>query len=47
MRATALCGLGTSTTMPIQSSLRNFRPQFLSHIDGDFCPVCSQNGGEA
>ena len=46
MRATALCGLGTSTTMPIMSCIRNFRPQLLSHIDGDFCPVCSQIGGE-
>jgi len=46
MRATALCGLGTSTTMPIMSCIRNFRPQLLSHIDGDFCPVCSLTGGD-
>ncbi len=47
MRATSRCGLGTSTTMPIMSCLRNFRPQLISHIDGNDCPVCSLNGGKA
>ena len=45
MRATALCGLGTSTTVPITSCLKNFRPTLLSHIDGDDCPVCRYYGG--
>ena len=42
MQNTALCGLGVSNTVPVLSCLRNFRPAFLSHIDKDFCPVCSK-----
>lgn len=46
MRATALCGLGHSTAVPVQTSLKNFRGAYLSHIDKDFCPVCSQEGDD-
>lgn len=45
MKATSLCGLGVSNTMPVQTCLRNFYPAFLSHIDRDVCPVCSLVGG--
>ncbi len=45
MSCTSLCGLGASTTVPVTSCLRNFRSAFLSHIDGDYCPVCSAHGG--
>ncbi|MCR5387823.1 MAG: NADH-quinone oxidoreductase subunit NuoF [Lachnospiraceae bacterium] len=44
---TALCGLGSSSTVPVVSCMKNFKSAFLSHIDGDFCPVCGANGGEA
>ncbi|MFR5731583.1 MAG: NADH-ubiquinone oxidoreductase-F iron-sulfur binding region domain-containing protein [Clostridium sp.] len=46
MRLTALCGLGHSTAVPVTSSIQNFYSQYLSHIDRDHCPVCSQTGGE-
>lgn len=45
MRLTALCGLGHSTAVPVMSSIQNFYSQCLKHIDKDFCPVCSQEGG--
>lgn len=45
MSCTSLCGLGASTTVPVTSCLRNFHSAFLSHIDGDYCPVCSAYGG--
>ncbi len=45
MRATALCGLGSSTTVPVMSCLKNFRSALISHIDGDACPICRKNGG--
>lgn len=45
MRATALCGLGSSTTVPVMSCLKNFRPALLAHIDGEDCPVCRYYGG--
>jgi NADH:ubiquinone oxidoreductase subunit F (NADH-binding) len=46
MRNTALCGLGVSTTVPVTTCIQNFKKEFLAHIDGDFCPVCSKNGGD-
>ena len=46
MKNTALCGLGVSSTVPVVSTLNNFRKDFLDHIDGEFCPVCSENGGD-
>ena len=46
MRLTALCGLGHSTAVPVTTSIQNFRSAYLSHIDKDYCPICSQTGGE-
>ena len=46
MRLTALCGLGHSTAVPVTSSIQNFYTYYLKHIDKDYCPVCSQEGGE-
>lgn len=46
MRLTSLCGLGHSTAVPVMSSLQNFMSCYEHHIDGDVCPVCSQEGGE-
>lgn len=46
MRLTALCGLGHSTAVPVLSSIQNFHSCYLKHIDKDYCPVCSQEGGE-
>ena len=40
MRLTALCGLGHSTAVPELSSIRNFYPTYLHHIDKDKCNVC-------
>lgn len=40
MRLTALCGLGHSTAVPVLSSIRNFYPTYLYHIDKDKCNVC-------
>lgn len=45
LRTTALCGLGHSTAVPVLSSIQNFRESYLHHIDKDFCPVCSKEGG--
>ncbi len=45
MRLTALCGLGHSTAVPVTSSIQNFKTCYLDHIDKDYCPVCSQEGG--
>ena len=42
MRLTALCGLGHSTAVPVQTSIQNFRKEYLAHIDRDYCPVCTQ-----
>ena len=47
MQLTALCGLGVSTAVPVTSSIRNFYPVYLKHIDKDYCPVCSEEGAEA
>lgn len=46
MRLTALCGLGASTTVPVTTSIQNFRSEYLKHIDKDFCPVCGAKGGK-
>lgn len=46
MRLTALCGLGHSTAVPVMTSLQNFMKCYEHHIDKDYCPVCSQAGGE-
>lgn len=40
MRLSALCGLGHSTAVPVLSSIRNFYPTYLHHIDKDKCNVC-------
>lgn len=40
MQLTALCGLGHSTAVPVLSSIRNFYPTYLHHIDKDKCNVC-------
>lgn len=45
MRLTALCGLGHSTAVPVLSSIQNFYSCYLRHIDKDYCPVCSEEGG--
>ncbi len=45
MQMTSLCGLGVSTAVPVQSSIQNFRKEYLKHIDKDFCPVCGRKGG--
>ena len=45
MRLTALCGLGHSTAVPVLSSIQNFYPTYLHHIDKDPCPVCMPKGG--
>lgn len=44
MRLTALCGLGHSTAVPVLSSIRNFYPTYLHHIDKDKCNVCMCGG---
>ncbi|MDD5953019.1 MAG: NADH-ubiquinone oxidoreductase-F iron-sulfur binding region domain-containing protein [Oscillospiraceae bacterium] len=46
MKNTSLCGLGVSATVPVSTCISNFRGEFLKHIDGDYCPVCSLNGGK-
>ena len=42
MPLTAPCGLGHSTAVPVQTSIQNFRKEYLAHIDRDYCPVCTQ-----
>ena len=41
MQLTSLCGLGVSTSVPVLSSIRNFRREYLRHIDRDPCRICS------
>jgi len=45
MANTALCGLGRSTTVPVVTSIQNFKKIYLNHIDGENCPICKRNGG--
>lgn len=45
MQLTALCGLGVSTSVPVLTSIYNFKEEYLHHIDKDVCPVCSGRGG--
>lgn len=44
MRETALCGLGHSTAVPVQSSISNFREVYDRHLDKDYCPKCTPGG---
>ena len=44
MQLTSLCGLGVSTSVPVLSSIRNFRREYLHHIDRDYCKICSKGG---
>lgn len=46
LRETALCGLGHSVAVPVISSIRNFPKEYEKHIDRDYCPVCSAEGGQ-
>jgi NADH:ubiquinone oxidoreductase subunit F (NADH-binding) len=46
IRRTALCGLGHSTAVPVQTSIQNFRDAYLRHIDRDPCSVCKMEGEE-
>ena len=46
MQLTSLCGLGVSTSVPVLSSIRNFRSDYLHHIDGDYCGICSKGGSQ-
>ena len=34
---TALCGLGKSAALPVLSTLRNFREEYLDHVEGKRC----------
>ena len=34
---TALCGLGKSAALPVLSTLRNFREEYLDHVEGKSC----------
>jgi NADH-quinone oxidoreductase subunit F len=36
----SLCGLGASAPAPVLSMLRQFRPEFLSHVRDKSCPTC-------
>ncbi len=44
MNNASFCGLGRSATVPVESAIRNFYPDFERHIDKDFCPVCDREG---
>ena len=37
--ATALCGLGQTACKPVLSTLRNFREEYLAHVEHR-CPIC-------
>ena len=45
MTNTSLCGLGRSTTVPVLTSIQNFRRAYLKHIDEGGCEICKKNGG--
>ena len=38
---TALCGLGQSACKPVQSTLRYFRDEYLTHVVDHHCPICN------
>ena len=42
MRLTACVVWDISTAVPVQTSIQNFRKEYLAHIDRDYCPVCAQ-----
>ena len=42
MSNTALCGLGRSTTVPVLTSIENFRVPYMKHIDREECPICKK-----
>lgn len=44
MANTSFCGLGRSSTVPVESAIRNFYKDFEKHIDKDFCPICEREG---
>jgi bidirectional [NiFe] hydrogenase diaphorase subunit len=46
VKATSLCGLGQSAPNPILSTLRYFRPEYLTHIHDHTCPAgqCTMPG---
>ncbi len=46
MNAASLCGLGRSATVPVTSAIRNFRGEFIKHIDKDYCPKCQGKRGD-
>ena len=39
VKDTSLCGLGQSAPNPVFSTLRNFREEYLAHIQDRTCPA--------
>ncbi|MFH2004886.1 MAG: NADH-ubiquinone oxidoreductase-F iron-sulfur binding region domain-containing protein, partial [Bacteroidota bacterium] len=39
VKATSLCGLGQTASNPVLTTLRYFRPEYIEHIDGYYCPA--------
>lgn len=46
MNLASLCGLGRSATVPVMSAIANFRPEFIRHIDRDYCEKCQGKRGD-
>jgi NADH:ubiquinone oxidoreductase subunit F (NADH-binding) len=44
VRNTALCGLGQSAPNPIITTLKYFREEYRSHIEGDGCAAGTCEG---
>ncbi|MFO8034475.1 MAG: NADH-quinone oxidoreductase subunit NuoF [Candidatus Bipolaricaulota bacterium] len=42
MQATSLCPLGQSLVLPVRTALNAFREEFVAHLEGRECPVCSR-----
>jgi NADH-quinone oxidoreductase subunit F len=38
---TALCGLGKTAASPVVSTIRQFRGEYLAHVNGKVCPAGS------
>jgi NADH-quinone oxidoreductase subunit F len=41
IKETALCGLGKTAPSPVLSTIKNFREEYLAHIEGKTCPARS------
>ena len=42
VQSMALCGLGKSAPLPVISTLKRFRDEYVEHINSEFCIGCGK-----